>query len=91
MSEENARSPIHAAVQEALHHDSAEGGQGNVVTGWTCIVESMAPDGQKWLHRLSSDASGERRLPRWIEQGLLHNGLHGDGQDGWDEGVGPPE
>ncbi len=68
-----------------MNHDHAGDAQGNVVTGWVCIAESMGPDGQKWLSRLSSDASGDRRLPRWTEQGLLHNGLHGDGVSGWDD------
>lgn len=81
MSEES-RSPVHAAVQQSIN---AERSEGHVVTGWVCVVESMAPDGERWLSRLSSDASGERRLPRWTEQGLLHNGLHGNGEEGWNE------
>ena len=86
MSEQDSRSGLHAAVQAALHHELAGDVQGNLVIGWVCIAESMGPDGSKWLSRLSSDASGERRLPRWTEQGLLHNGLHGDGDEGWDLG-----
>ncbi len=82
MSEGKVRQPIHTAVQHALNAD--EESAGSVVTGWVCVAESMAPDGRKWLSRVSSDASGERRLPRWTEQGLLHNALHGDGDDGWD-------
>jgi hypothetical protein len=85
VSEQAPRSPIHAAVQAAMNHDLARGAQGNVVTGWVCIAESMDPDGRKWLSRISSDASGEQRLPRWTEQGLLHNGLYGNGDDGWDD------
>ncbi len=63
---------------------NGEDAAGSVVTGWVCVCESMDREGNKWLSLLSSDASGERRLPRWTEQGLMHNALHGDGSDGWD-------
>ncbi len=84
MSESVVRAPIHSAIQASLNAD--EGMPGTVVTGWVCVAESMTADGQRWLSRVSSDASGERALPRWTEQGLLHNGLHGDGSEGWDSG-----
>lgn len=83
MSEETARSAIHGVAQRSINIDRPNDEQDHVVTGWVCIVESMGPDGERWLSRLSSDASGERRLSRWTEQGLLHNGLHGDGEEGW--------
>ena len=89
MSEGQVRSPIHAAVQRAMNVDDAVGE--NVVTGWVCVAESMDKDGRRWQSRVSSDASGERRLPRWTEQGMLHNALHGDGDDGWDTDDEPDE
>lgn len=77
------RQPIHAAVQEAMSKGHADGA---ILTGWVCIAESMDTKGIRSLSMVSADASGDRRLPRWTEQGLLHNGLHGDGQEGWDHG-----
>jgi hypothetical protein len=75
-----ARGPIHSGVRESLAIDHGEDGEAaHVITGWVCIVESMSPSGERWLHRISSDASGERRLPRWAEQGLLYNCLHDEG------------
>lgn len=85
MSDEGtrARGPIHAAVRESMAIDADELGEAaHVITGWLCIVESMAPGGARWLRRISSDASGERSLPRWAEQGLLYNCLH---DEGWGE------
>jgi hypothetical protein len=83
---ETARSPIHFAIQAAINCDREPASDDDhVVIGWVCVVESMTPDGGRWLSRLSADASGERRLARWTEQGLLHNGLYGDGDVGWQE------
>jgi hypothetical protein len=73
-------------LQQAMHDDGAVGAQGNVVTGWVCICESMGPDGQRWLSKLSSDASGDARLATWAEQGLLWNALYAGGWDEDDDG-----
>lgn len=43
MSEDTARTPIHAAVQEAMNRDEAHAAQGNVVTGWLVVQRAARP------------------------------------------------
>lgn len=78
---DDSRKLIGEAVQQALHTEQAGEAQGNFVTGWVLVAESMAPDGRRWLSRVSADASFEN-LTSWAQQGLLHNALH---DDGWDD------
>lgn len=81
--EPNTVETLQAAIQDALHHEDAAGAQGNVVTGWVIVAESMDVDGKRWLSR-HDGGPGDRRLPIWQAQGLLHNALF---SDGWtDEG-----
>ncbi|MBI3936434.1 MAG: hypothetical protein HY323_05610 [Betaproteobacteria bacterium] len=71
----NERTPVaflHDAVQEAVRLDSRV--EGNYVTGWVCVAESIAPTGKRWLTRMSS-SDGEEELPAWTRAGLLHDAL----------------
>lgn len=72
---------VQATLQQTMHDDDAREVHGNVVTGWVVVAESMAPDGRRWLSRMSGGPGGEP-LPEWTSEGLLHNALYGGGWDG---------
>lgn len=79
MGEASERQIIGEAVQRALHEGSSDDIAGNVVTGWVLIAESMGPDGERWLSRVSGGAAGGAP-PTWTAQGWLFNALH---ERGW--------
>lgn len=72
------RAELHGALQRALHDEDAGQAQGNLVTGWVVVVESMDPDGRRWLSRIDGGPGGDA-LPEWHRQGLLFNALHSGG------------
>lgn len=67
---ETVRQRLHeaVAVEIPLEADSGEGVA--VVTGWVLIAEWQGTDGDRWLSKVSSDATGDRGLPSWTERGL---------------------
>lgn len=78
MAEKTTSESLHAAIQESLHSEDAAEAQGNVITGWVVVAESMAPDGQRWLSRIDGGPGGGR-LTEWQLDGFLHNALYGGG------------
>jgi hypothetical protein len=80
MTEHDSIQHLHAAVQSSLHHEDAHEAQGNVVTGWVVVAESMDPTGRRWLSRINGTPGGGQ-LTEWAAQGLLFNALN---DDGWD-------
>lgn len=71
---ENTRSVLHAAVSSVTPFDEEEADDempdAGVVVGWVIVAEWQGSDGQRWLSKVSADATGERRLPDWTERGL---------------------
>lgn len=78
---EQTTKSLHEAIQETLHSEDAGDCQGNVVTSWVCIAESMDVEGHRWLSRMDG-APGGGRLSEWAAEGLLFNALH---SGGWDD------
>ncbi len=72
MSEETSRSILNRAIQESCRNEEEDG---HLVTAWVCVIETVGPNGSRWLARLSCGGSGEDGLPRWTERGLLHHAL----------------
>lgn len=75
------RERLHPLIQETLNGDDMPEG-GGVLMGWVMIAEWMAPSGDRWLSKVSSDATGVKGAATWQEQGYLHNALHTDWPDG---------
>ena len=76
-----SRPPIRHALQEALHMDEASEAQGNLITRWVVVAESMAPDGRRWLSRVSGDAADEG-LSEWDARMLCTEGAR---DEGWND------
>jgi hypothetical protein len=75
-AQDDARAQIHSAVSAVTPFDDTDASDempdAGVVTGWVMVAEWQGTDGNRWLSKLSSDASGERRLPQWVERGFCH-------------------
>lgn len=62
--EKNQREILYEAIQSSINErDDLEG---SVLLGFAIIAEWQAPDGHKWLTKLSGDMFGE--LPPWRER-----------------------
>lgn len=72
----DSRDLIHAAIEEACPFNDCDGGDdvpdSGVVTGWVLVAEWQGTDGNRWLSKVSGDASGSRALPQWTERGLCY-------------------
>jgi len=62
--EETTRERAYAFVQST--HTDDEDLEGAVLTGFLIVGEWQAPDGSRWLSKLSGDSS--RSLPPWRER-----------------------
>lgn len=71
---QSVRDHLHQAIQ-ATAHDQPDI-DGSVLLGWVTIAEWVAPDGNRWLSRISSNATGDREAADWQLQGYLHNALN---------------
>lgn len=75
--EEQRRKAIHELLTElALQVE----GESALLLGWAIVVEWVAPNNDRWLTCLATDARGEP-APTWQMQGYFHNALH-DWPDG---------
>lgn len=69
--ERNYREELYNAIQESINdREGREGLEGSVLLGYCIIAEWQAPDGHKWLTKLSGDAFCE--LPPWRERMFGH-------------------
>jgi hypothetical protein len=67
---------VRKAVNDVLQDYAIEvDGSRALLVGWCVVAEWMAPDGNRWLSFLGTDARGEP-APTWQAQGYLHNALH---------------
>jgi hypothetical protein len=67
---ETVRSRLHEAIAVETPFDSDDEPDAAVVTGWVLVAEWRGTDGNRWLSKVSSDATGDRGLPSWTERGL---------------------
>ena len=67
---ETVRQRLHEAVAVENPFSGDDEPDAAVVTGWVLIAEWQGTDGNRWLSKVSSDASGDRGLPSWTERGL---------------------
>lgn len=86
------RQHLHNAIQESVGLELDENDQsdqdhgqlhGAMLLGWVVVAEWMAPDGDRWLSRLSGTPQ-DRDAAEWQIQGYLTNAL----EPGWDR---PPD
>lgn len=70
----SARERVHQAIGEAtpFGDDGEDLPDGGVLTGWVMVAEWQGTDGNRWLSKLSSDASGDRGLASWSERGFCN-------------------
>lgn len=72
---------LRQAVNDVLQEHAMEvDGERSLLMGWCCVVEWVAPDGNRWLSYLATDARCEP-APTWQSHGYLHNALN-DWPDG---------
>lgn len=62
--EKNQRQLLYDAIQASINE--REDLEGSVLLGFAIIAEWQAPDGHKWLTKLSGDSFAE--LPPWRER-----------------------
>lgn len=74
------REHLHESLQHTISLDE-NSPEGAMLVGWVSVAEWMAPDGGRWLSRMTGAADGEP-LSTWQRQGYLHNALHAE--DEWD-------
>lgn len=75
MAIETVRQRLHEAVAAEApfgEEETADGPDAGIVTGWILIAEWQGSDGNRWLSKLSADATGDRGLPSWTERGLCN-------------------
>ena len=69
--ERNYREELYSAIQESINSRNQQDGlEGSVLLGFCIVAEWQAPDGHKWLTKLSGDAFSE--LPPWRERMFGH-------------------
>ena len=67
---------VQAALQACTPREDGVGpDDGALVVGWVVLCEWVAPDGERWLTKLTNP-----NCTIWQQQGYLHNGLN----TGWD-------
>lgn len=50
--------------------------ESGVVTGWVLVAEWQGDDGERWLSKLSGNATGDRSLPAWTSRGMCSEVVH---------------
>lgn len=60
-------------------HDTDEDLEGAILVGFLIVAEWQAPDGERWLSKISGDSS--RALPAWRERMLGFEVAH----EWWDD------
>ena len=69
----NEREILHAAISEITPFDNEEDvPDTGVLTGWVLVAEWQGDDGNRWLSKLSGNATGDQGLPSWTERGLCN-------------------
>jgi hypothetical protein len=67
---------VGAALQQHAAPPEDVQGPGAVLTRWALVAEWMAPDGVRWLSRLSPSTTSS-----WEANGMWHEALYGDWSD----------
>lgn len=84
MGETTPRQKLHERICEItpFHDDGEDVPDAGIVTGWVLVAEWQGSDGNRWLSKLSSTATGDRGLPSWTEHGycneIVNNWPDGD-------------
>ena len=73
---ETVRQRLHETIAIENPFEAEDEPDAAVVTGWVLIAEWQGVDGNRWLSKVSSDASGDRGLPSWTERGLCSEIVH---------------
>lgn len=63
-----------AALEDEPRDDELP--DGGVLTGWIVIAEWQGTDGNRWLSKISGNATADKGLPCWHERGFCNEVVH---------------